>query len=325
MRRILWVVPALILLPGSIYLLARNSDAYAVASAQGAGLPVQSANLFQTNLLGNGGFEEWSFGVIPKGPPPTDLWYPNGDTSNLFGQSSVGYDRVEGGGVISGDYSVAIWPATFNDFISQTLENASEFRGKTITFSVDLKPDPQCGSPTSEIVIDDGVTSSSVTQLVSGVVRLLVSHTVSITATKLEFRIFPRGICVIADNAQATLGLRSQAPYVPRSNPEPALPYVPLGTVIDWWRPNDNVAVPERFAICAGQLLNDPSSPFNGQAMPDLRTKFVRGVELPEEIGDTGGSETNNLAHTHGMSHTHAGSTDQGGHNIWAGNDSGGN
>ena len=73
---------------------------------------------------------------------------------------------------------------------------------------------------------------------------------------------------------------------------------VPIGAVIDWWRPNDTFAIPEGYKICDGTVVNDALSPFNGQTLPDLRTKFVLGASTIDSIGQTGG----NSSHTHAIS-----------------------
>ncbi len=67
---------------------------------------------------------------------------------------------------------------------------------------------------------------------------------------------------------------------------------MPVGTVIDWWRPNNNFPVPTGFKICDGSTVDDEESPFNGFNVPDLRNKFVRGAESLADIGATGGSES---------------------------------
>lgn len=64
---------------------------------------------------------------------------------------------------------------------------------------------------------------------------------------------------------------------------------VPIGTVIDWWRPDDSFAVPDGYQICDGSVVNDAESPFNGHTLPDLRTKFVRSANTIDQIGVTGG------------------------------------
>ncbi len=65
---------------------------------------------------------------------------------------------------------------------------------------------------------------------------------------------------------------------------------VPVGTVIDWWRPNNTFAIPAGFQICDGSTVTDGQSPFQGLRLPDLRNKFVRGASTPSDVGKGGGS-----------------------------------
>ncbi len=83
-------------------------------------------------------------------------------------------------------------------------------------------------------------------------------------------------------------------------------PGVPVGTVINWWRQDANTPLPTGdWAIADGSVVTDTASPLYGQALPNLTDRFVMGVSSAN-IGQTGGSNTLNLAHNHTvMSHTH--------------------
>ena len=65
---------------------------------------------------------------------------------------------------------------------------------------------------------------------------------------------------------------------------------VPLGAVIDWWRPDPTFPVPDGFLIADGSRVADPKSPLDGMALPDLRAKFVRGARDVADIGASGGA-----------------------------------
>jgi hypothetical protein len=65
---------------------------------------------------------------------------------------------------------------------------------------------------------------------------------------------------------------------------------VPVGTVIDWWRPNESFPIPQGFQVCDGSAVTDPDSPFYGHNVPDLSSVFIMGVTDPDGIGLTGGS-----------------------------------
>ena len=73
---------------------------------------------------------------------------------------------------------------------------------------------------------------------------------------------------------------------------------VPLGAVIDWWRPDPTFPVPDGFLIADGSRVVDPKSPLDGMLLPDLRGKFVRGSQDAAGIGSSGGAST----HTHSAS-----------------------
>ena len=85
---------------------------------------------------------------------------------------------------------------------------------------------------------------------------------------------------------------------------QPASAQVPIGTVIDWWRPNSNFPIPLGYSICDGQTLNDPDSPFDGQTLPDMTDRFVRGVTNPTAtLGLIGGSAVTTFdTHNHAWS-----------------------
>lgn len=67
---------------------------------------------------------------------------------------------------------------------------------------------------------------------------------------------------------------------------------VPVGGVIDWWRPDGSFPIPAGYQACDGSTVNDPASPLNGKALPDLRGRFIRGAQDAGAIGQTGGAES---------------------------------
>ena len=93
---------------------------------------------------------------------------------------------------------------------------------------------------------------------------------------------------------------------------------IPVGAVIDWWRPNSGFPVPDGYMICDGSVVDDAQSPFNGEKLPELRGRYVRGAGSTSVIGKTGGSDRHK--------HTVSGSTeskvvtmDWSGSNMWVG------
>ena len=94
---------------------------------------------------------------------------------------------------------------------------------------------------------------------------------------------------------------------------------VPVGTILPWLKSfTGTPALPDGYVECAGQVLSDADSVYNGETIPDLNGGiFLRGDTTS---GGTGGSDT--MAHTHTGtasgttgsedSHTHAiATTDQ--------------
>lgn len=77
---------------------------------------------------------------------------------------------------------------------------------------------------------------------------------------------------------------------------------VPVGAVIDWYRPTAATPVPAGFMVCNGDKVNDPQSPMNNANVPNLVDKFVMGV-TPARQGETGGSAQIPAAggHAHGI------------------------
>jgi len=75
---------------------------------------------------------------------------------------------------------------------------------------------------------------------------------------------------------------------------------VPIGAILDWWRPNSSFSVPAGFKICDGSVISDAASPYNGTTSPNLLDKFVRGVTNVANIGTAGGStSTSSDSHRH--------------------------
>jgi hypothetical protein len=78
---------------------------------------------------------------------------------------------------------------------------------------------------------------------------------------------------------------------------------VPVGTVIDWYRPSAGTPVPAGWKVMDGTAVNDPQSPMFGVVVPDMTGKFARGVASSDQgaVGATGGSNQ----HDHTVNYTH--------------------
>jgi len=76
---------------------------------------------------------------------------------------------------------------------------------------------------------------------------------------------------------------------------------VPIGGIVPWFKDFTNVpSLPDEFAECNGQTLNDAESPLDGQTLPDLngssgQNRFLRGDTTS---GETGGSATSTHSHS---------------------------
>ncbi|MBX5484122.1 MAG: hypothetical protein IRZ16_20035 [Myxococcaceae bacterium] len=84
---------------------------------------------------------------------------------------------------------------------------------------------------------------------------------------------------------------------------------VPIGTVIDWWRPNADIQVPDAWQICDGRTVTDPASPLNGVQLPDLGDRFILGAADAASMGPVGSDSHHHTyavgSHTHTFIHAH--------------------
>jgi len=309
MRSSYVITGALIVVPVMIAATRPHAEAQVTVSTAALLTPIDVPN-----LLGNGGFEAWSNGSSSMGPVGPDNWYAMGTPVGFFNQQNIRFSRsVEScaGSPLVVAELVAVNPG---NFVAQVMENAQEFRGEWVTFSVDIRTNFGLAQPAVEI--HDGVGSSQASEVISGGLpfcsqawtRISVSHLVDPAATTLELRILPVQTIQV-NEAMLVHGRFSEANYVPRPNPEPTLSELPLGSIIDWYRINPSVPVPGGFAVADGSVVNDTASPYFGLATPNLSGRFVRGVTTVGAIGTTGGAASVDLAHTHEHPHTHSGST----------------
>jgi hypothetical protein len=96
--------------------------------------------------------------------------------------------------------------------------------------------------------------------------------------------------------------------------PPPQSTAVPIGAVIDWWRPNASFAIPTGYQVADGSTVTDTGSPLMGTQLPDLRNKFVRGANGLAGIGATGGA----AQHTHTATPPTVTANGGGHHHSWA-------
>lgn len=83
-----------------------------------------------------------------------------------------------------------------------------------------------------------------------------------------------------------------------------ALDGVPVGGILDWWRPPGSGApVPDGFQVCNGDPIT--SGPLAPAHTPDLRDRFVLSVGSVDEIGSTGGSHSVSVTTSRDGRHRH--------------------
>jgi len=90
---------------------------------------------------------------------------------------------------------------------------------------------------------------------------------------------------------------------------------IPIGTIIDWYRPTPSTPVPVGFEIADGRMVTDRESPLIDVLLPDLREKFIMGAKYESEVGRTGGG----ITHVHSLDPPPATTSKVGDHNHkWA-------
>lgn len=280
--------------PALLAVLSTGALVLPPASSASGGPPYASKD-YGLNLLRNGGFIDWPFGLSTSIPPGD--WYPNGVPANTFaGTTFLDIERVPGvadctRGLAGGAWAVELRVNVPGSFLSQRIRDFGELRCKTVTVSAFFMTPFVVASPT--LTLDDGVGSSSDTRtLVIGNWQMLsTTLKVAQNATKLEVRIDP-GSSVRVDDVQLVLGDQPRAPYAPRGNAEQGLDELPLGVPMDWMPMHPSMPLPYGFAICDGSTITDPESPFFGKTLPNLDQRVVRGTTSTSEVGQTGGSHT---------------------------------
>lgn len=78
---------------------------------------------------------------------------------------------------------------------------------------------------------------------------------------------------------------------------------LPVGSVLYFYSSQtyangNQIAGPSAcWQICDGSAVSNPNSPLFGISLPDMRQRFLKGSDSPDQYG---GSDTVNLAHSHG-------------------------
>lgn len=90
----------------------------------------------------------------------------------------------------------------------------------------------------------------------------------------------------------------ASVPYAVQA--EDAFNGVPIGGVVDWWRPAPEWDVPDGFVVCDGNPVNDPLSPINGVNTPNLIGQMVRGATPNTDEMAAGGAATQTVNFSNG-------------------------
>lgn len=123
------------------------------------------------------------------------------------------------------------------------------------------------------------------------------------------------GTAEIADGAVTTPKIANGAVTSQKLDPN----FLPLGTVIAWYRPSSTVTLPTGWEVADGRSWATVTNDWGVSTgnMPDLRNKFILGAattgtgtipSTPPDIGVAGGAHTRALSHTHttqGHAHAH--------------------
>nr|VFJ49708.1 MAG: Concanavalin A-like lectin/glucanases superfamily protein [Candidatus Kentron sp. FW] len=104
---------------------------------------------------------------------------------------------------------------------------------------------------------------------------------------------------VVKDDGKVGIGTESPMAKLDVRGDVAGWGIVPIGTVIDWWRPEASIPIPEGWHIANGYTFtqNDVDggkchSSLNGKTLPDMTNRFVRGLTSESHSGyTTGGSD----------------------------------
>lgn len=148
------------------------------------------------NALANGSFEVTR--ATGGNASPAALWWTKNSLTTLVSETTPALVR-------HGATSLrAAGPTTA--FIYQAVEDFADFRGETMTFSIDVL----AGADGASIEVDDGIATTPLTVTSSASFqRVTVVHTVAANATRLAVKLFPRVAGSTFDSAMLVVG---QAP-----------------------------------------------------------------------------------------------------------------
>lgn len=120
------------------------------------------------------------------------------------------------------------------------------------------------------------------------------------------------------DGSKLGAGQIGTANFQPNSITEGLLEssVIPVGTVVNWWRPSVGYPLPNNWVVCDGRTITDHSFGTGSIVLPDLRNHFVLGADpnradgsvapandqiTPPGIRGVGGSSYRSFNHTHSI------------------------
>jgi len=90
---------------------------------------------------------------------------------------------------------------------------------------------------------------------------------------------------------------------------------IPIGTIIDWYRPTPSTPTPFGFEIADGRMVRDTESPLRDTLLPDLSDKFIMGAKDETGVGNT----EEGITYVHSVDPPGATTSNEGEHNHkWA-------
>lgn len=128
---------------------------------------------------------------------------------------------------------------------------------------------------------------------VAGGCALLKARSGIISHLELRARIIGRGDRLALLNGKTASGRRLNVDSALIEIPAVDMP---VGAIVPFF--GDEGFLPDNWALCVGQKINDPASPLNGKTVPNMSGKFARGASSVSPVGTTGG-------HDHTPNHTH--------------------
>lgn len=199
-------------------------------------------------------------------------------SSNVYPARSGGTGVT--GGTTSYNGLIEFW-AEPGEYKVTIIDPSSRIGSKDIFWSSVSGQDG--GIPGTKISNDDALVSN---QIQDGTIATADIGDSQITNAKLSSTAVTSSKIVDGTIATADIG-DSQITNAKLAD-EVSRQLIPIGAVIDWWRPNSSVSVPSGFVVCSGGTISSANHDFGTGAsinVPDLRNKFILGASTATTEG----------------------------------------